>query len=178
MRNRLPDDVRARALEALRRSAEQHDGEPRWNTVAKEVGVSRPALKAIWAEAHEEGRPRTRPDRSNLVAFPGGSEAPPTTTGPVDFDPIAAGAVEYWTWKWRELQIRKPTILSDIAAIQAMKYEDEVWAQLRAAVDARRKQHGVTPAEIEQQLRDLAQRMAPDHADTILKVFRARKLIA
>ena len=167
----LPEQQRRDALDAMRKSAaESEDGVPCWGAIARQPGMpSRPTLKRWWQE-EQEGRQAAR--ASNVVQFPP-SGAP---SEGLSADVTTWSAVEFWVWRWRQVQAKIDLFESDVALVNGWKYQDEVWRQLRVALDADRKKTGVSPAEVATRLREMAAKVAPVHAEVIMAEFRRRKL--
>jgi len=153
-------------------AAESEDGVPCWGAIARQPGMpSRPTLKRWWQEEQKD-RQAARP--SNVVQFPpshdGGRGA--------GADVTTWSAVEYWVWRWGQVQAKIEGFESDVALVNGWKYQDEVWRQLRAALDAELKRTGLSTAEVETKLREAAAVMPAKHAEIFLVEFRRRKLVA
>lgn len=147
-------------------AAESEDGVPCWGAIARQTGMpSRPTLKRWWQEEQDA----KKAPASNVVQFPSGAAA-----GPDDI--TEQSAVEYWLRKWCAVEVTLKRIESDTALVALLKYQDEVWRQLRVALDADRKKTGVSPAEVATRLREMAAKVAPVHAEVIMAEFRRRKL--
>lgn len=188
MRERYTPEQRQRGIDALWASARANKGPPTWERVMRETGLPKRFLKRLWTEENEEPAPGSPPTRgSNVVLLRPDPEqrreqhAPPPdahpTTGAM-FDAGSADAVTYWSWRWVQTQVRLSQVSSDIAMIQLLKMQDDIWASLRAAIEQRAASSGTSPEEIAARLRDMALRIAPDHAEVIIEALRARKLIA
>ena len=166
----LPEEQRSAAIEALRKSAaESEDGVPCWGAIARRPGMpSRPTLKRWWQEEQEGKRPRG----SNVVQFPSGGSA----ERGADTSITEQSATEYWLQKWMAVELTIARIQSDTALVNLMKYQDEVWRQLRAAFDAESKKSGLSTAELETKLREAAVLMPAAHAEIFMAEFKRRKL--
>lgn len=168
----LPEQQRRDALDAMRKSAaESEDGVPCWGAIARQPGMpSRPTLKRWWQE-EQDGRASAR--ASNVVQFP-----PPVGAVGASSDVTAWSAVEYWVWRWGQVQAKIDRFESDVALVNGWKYQDEVWRQMRAALDAERKKTGLSAGEVRQKIREAAAVLPAEHVEIFVEEFRRRKLVA
>lgn len=163
-------ETRERALEALRRSAAEHDGTPRWATVSTETGVTRQTLRRWW---QQRGAPP-----SLHVLRRESAPVTPADNEPDPVDPLAAEPLVYYAHAFaRDRRAYQHAVehgqLS--AAARFAERMDGSYERVRAALaDAQKRGRGMSREQVEAKLRALAASLAPADAVVLVEGLRAR----
>jgi transposase-like protein len=168
VRHSYPAAERAAALELLAASITTDGGDPGWHAVERETGISRDTLRRWW-HAQRRG--------AQIVALP--RVVAPADPDPVpSFNPATASEAEFWIWRWYQTQTMIPEMASDAARVRLVETQDQIYRELRSALERERDARGLSPDEVRIALLGAAESVPPSFAREIADVFRRRGIVA
>lgn len=170
MRHSYPASERAAAIEALRLSIPPGDSEPAWRQTERDTGIPRETLRRWWTDEIQPKR------RAQIVALP--TPAPGPAEAVPRFDPLTATEIDYWIWRWYQVQTLIPELTADAARVKLLDSQDQVWRELRAAVERERDTRGLSPEEVRIALLQSAEGVPLSFALEVIEVFRKRGIVA
>jgi transposase-like protein len=163
---------KAEALDVMRASVEGTDAQPNFQRLSRQLGVHASTLSRWWGEAQRKAAKGV----GDLVMLP-----PPPKVDDAEgrtFDPLTATELDYWVFRWGQTQAELPNAASDSGRVALLRMQDEVWRDLRAALERARDERGMTPEEIREQLVTAAHALPAALAADVVAVLRKRGIVA
>jgi ribosomal protein L39E len=160
-------------LAALRRSADAHNGVPVWKAVERETGVTRDTLRRWWERfKNVHALPSPRQDAAQVAVVSASS-------GPEQL--LESAPEVFYAWMVEELRadLRAARTAFEFGAMsQLYKRMDEAYSRGRPALErARRTGRGLTPEQVREEVRRIAEGFGAPEFEVFLQVARERKMI-
>lgn len=171
MKHAYPEAERRAALDALRASIPEGDTDPNWRAAERDTGIPRETLRRWWSAERNGSR------RGQIVALPRPADPPAEAAAPA-FNPATASEAEFWIWRWYQTQSMIPEMTADAARVRLVESQDQIFRELRSALERERDANAMTPAEVRDALLGAAETVPPSFAREIAEVFRRRGIVA